>query len=234
MPLGDIYWVAAWVILALLPGRAAARPALAALRAGVLLRPARARSSRRRSAARPGCRILVARRARPGSAALVAAGRERARSRCAWWPIVSVSTFGMAAARAERDHQLDGRALVGDDRQRPSVLAHAPTSAWATCPTTGTSATTTAIAYRDVLREDPKARFLGPAYGADPARPLLQARRPAIRCSPSRTTARSSSCRCDPPRRRSLALALSARGCCSSTRAAGDGGATRFLVLAAA
>ena len=77
---------------------------------------------------------------------------------------LSVSTFGMAAARAERDHQLDGRARRGRHRHGHPFW-HTTYIGLGYLPNDWDIRFYDGVAYRDVLREDPKAKFLGPAYG---------------------------------------------------------------------
>ena len=70
----------------------------------------------------------------------------------------------MAAARAERDHQLHGRVVAGDTGTGHPFW-HTTYIGLGYLPNDWDIRYYDAIAYRDVLREDPKARFLGPAYG---------------------------------------------------------------------
>jgi hypothetical protein len=76
---------------------------------------------------------------------------------------LSVSTFGMAAARAERDHQLGDRPLLGNAGRHP--FWHTAYIGYGYLPNDWDIHYFDDIAYRDVLRENPRAKFLGPAYG---------------------------------------------------------------------
>src|SRR3954451_10741146 len=76
---------------------------------------------------------------------------------------LSVSTFGMAAARSIRESQLNGRQLAGSGTGHP--FWHTAYIGLGYLPNDWDIRYYDAIAYRDVLREDPKAMFLGPAYG---------------------------------------------------------------------
>ena len=163
LPLGDIYWVSAWVILTLVPiilllDRRWPRSGLALL-LGLLVLASLA-SAIRSQAGLPvlvGALLVLIRRpwsgwARAGALALCLVA------------YVSVSTFGMAAARAERDHQLHGRALTGD-AGTAHPFWHTAYIGLGYLPNDWDIRYYDGVAYRDVLREDPKAKFLGPAYG---------------------------------------------------------------------
>ena len=162
LPLSDIYWISTWVILALLPivlllDRRWPRGGLALL-AGLLVLGSLA-SAIRSQAALPllvAAVIVVVRRpwsgwSRAGAVALCLVA------------YLSVSTLGMAAARAERDHQLDGRALAGETG-RGHPFWHTAYIGLGYLPNDWDIRFYDGVAYRDVLREDPKAKYLGPAY----------------------------------------------------------------------
>jgi hypothetical protein len=163
MPLGDIYWTATWVILAevpvllLLDRRWPGGYALPLL-VGLLVLASLA-SSIRSQAGLPaliGAVLVLVRRpwpwlARGGAVALCLVA------------YLSVSTFGMAAARAERTNQLDGRALVGESGTGHPFW-HTAYIGLGYLPNKWDIHYFDDIAYRDVLRVDPKAKFLGPAY----------------------------------------------------------------------
>jgi hypothetical protein len=162
MPLADIYWVATWVILALVPlillmDRRWPKRGLALL-AGLLVL-ASAASAIRSQAGLPALigAVLVLWR-RPWSWT----GRGAAIALCLV-AYLSASTVGMAAARAERDHQLDGRPLQGNTGRHP--FWHTAYIGYGYLPNKWDIHYFDDIAYRDVLRENPRARFLGPAYG---------------------------------------------------------------------
>lgn len=163
MPLGDIYWASAWAILALLPAvlvldRRWPRHGLAIL-CGLLVLASLASAIRGQA----GLPVLVA-------AVLVVIRLPWSRWRRAGAIVlclvayVSVSNLAMAAARAERDHQLGNRALVttggtGHPFWHTAYIGLGYLrNDWDIRYYDG-------VAYRDVLRKDPKARFLGPAYG---------------------------------------------------------------------
>ena len=163
LPLGDIYWIAAWVILALLPivlllDRRWPRHGLLVL-LGLLVLASLA-SAIRSQAGLPilvGAVLVLVRRpwsgwARTGAIVLCVVA------------YLSVSVFGMAAARAERDHELHGRVVAGDTGTGHPFW-HTTYIGLGYLPNDWDIRYYDAIAYRDVLREDPKARFLGPAYG---------------------------------------------------------------------
>jgi hypothetical protein len=163
LPLVDIYWLAPWVILTLLPvvllldGRWP-RDGLLVL-CGLLVLASLASAIR----AQAGLPILVAaflvlvRRPwsgwiRAGALALCVVAH------------LSVSVFGMTAARAERDHELQGRALGGDPGTGHPFW-HTAYLGLGYLPNDWDIRYLDGVAYRDVLREDPKAKYLGPAYG---------------------------------------------------------------------
>jgi hypothetical protein len=163
LPLGDIYWVSTWVILALLPvlllmDRRWPRRGLLLL-AGLLVLASLA-SAIRSQAGLPlliAAVLVVVRRpwsgwSRAGAVALCLVA------------YVSVSTFGMAAARAERNHELDGRELAGDTGHGHPFW-HTTYIGLGYLPNDWNIRFYDGVAYRDVLREDPKATYLGPAYG---------------------------------------------------------------------
>ena len=163
MPLGDIYWTAAWSILALLPvvlllDRRWPRHGLALL-CGVLVLASLASAIRGQA----GLPVLIA-------AVLVLVrrpwsnvGRAGAIALCLV-AYLSVSNIGMAAARAERNHQLGGRALTtATGNGHP--FWHTVYIGLGYLPNDWDIRYYDGVAYRDVLREEPKARYLGPAYG---------------------------------------------------------------------
>jgi hypothetical protein len=163
MPLGDIYWTSAWAILALLPGvllldRRWPRHGLAIL-CGLLVLASLASAIR----AQAGLPVLVA-------AVLVVIRLPWSRSRRAGAIVlclvayVSISNLGMAAARAERDHQLGERTLVTTGGNGHPFW-HTAYIGLGYLRNDWDIRYYDGVAYRDVLREDPKARFLGPAYG---------------------------------------------------------------------
>jgi hypothetical protein len=163
MPLQDIYWVGAWVVLTLLPimlllDRRWFRGAFPTL-LGILV-VASAASAIRSQAGLP---ILLA-------AVLVLVRRPwswRMRTGAVVLGLVaylSVSTFAMAAVRAERSHQLDGRTLAGDTG-KGHPLWHSAYIGLGYLPNQWDIRYYDLVAYRDVLRVDPKAKYLGPAYG---------------------------------------------------------------------
>jgi hypothetical protein len=163
LPLADIYWVSTWVVLGLLPivlllDRRWPRFGLAAL-LGLLVLASLA-SAIRSQAGLPvlvGAFLVLIRRPWPGW------HRGGAVALCIV-AYLSISTFGMAAARAERDHQLDGRALTGDTGTSHPFW-HTAYIGLGYIPNDWDIRYYDGVAYRDVLREDPKAKFLGPAYG---------------------------------------------------------------------
>jgi hypothetical protein len=163
MPLGDIYWTAAWSILALLPivlllDRRWPRHGLALL-CGVLVLASLA-SAIRGQAGLPvllGAVFVLVRR--PWSNL----GRAGAIALCLV-AYISVSNIGMAAARAERSHQLEGRPLA-TDTGNGHPFWHTVYIGLGYLPNDWDIRYYDGVAYRDVLREEPKAKFLGPAYG---------------------------------------------------------------------
>jgi hypothetical protein len=162
MPLGDIYWVGAWVTLALVPpllllDRRWPRYGLVLL-VGLLVLASAASAIRSQS----GAPILI-------GAVLVTLRRPWTAWAKAGAVVVclvaflSVSTFGMAAARAVREHELGGRALTGDPG-RGHPFWHTAYIGLGYLPNDWDIRYQDSVAYRDVLRIDPKARYLGPAY----------------------------------------------------------------------
>ena len=77
---------------------------------------------------------------------------------------LSVSTFGMAAARAERDHQLDGRALAGDTG--PAIRSGTPRYiGLGYLPNDWNIRFYDGVGLPRRAARGPKATYLGPAYG---------------------------------------------------------------------
>jgi hypothetical protein len=163
LPLGDLYWVASWVILGLLPvvlllDRHWPRRGLLIL-IGLLVLASLA-SSIRSQAGLPlllAAVLVLVRRpwsgwSRAGAVALCLVA------------YLSVSTFGMATARAEREHQLHGRALAGATGHGHPFW-HTAYIGLGYLPNDWDIRFYDGVAYRDVLRKDPKAIYLGPAYG---------------------------------------------------------------------
>jgi hypothetical protein len=162
LPLGDFYWVSTWVILTLLPvllliDRRWPRRGLVLLLG--LLVVASLASAIRSQAGLPaviGAVLLVARRpwprwARAGAVVLCAVA------------YLSVSAFGMAAVRAERAHQLNGRALAGQTGTGHPFW-HAAYLGLGYLPNPWDIRFYDSVGYRDVLRVNPKAAYLGPTY----------------------------------------------------------------------
>jgi hypothetical protein len=163
IPLADIYWVAAWAVLALLPlvlllDRRWGRYGLAVL-LGVLVLASFA-SAFRSQAGLPvlvGAVLVLVRR--PWSRWLRAGGLV-----LCLIAYLSVSTFGMAAVRAERDHQLGQRELVGTDMGTRHPFWHTAYVGLGYLPNRWDIRFQDQVGYRDVLRVDPNARFQGPSY----------------------------------------------------------------------
>ncbi|MEA2493657.1 MAG: hypothetical protein QOJ29_1568 [Thermoleophilaceae bacterium] len=162
LPLSDIYWVTSWIILAMLPvlllmDRRWPRHGLTLLFALLVL--ASLASTIRSQAGLPvllGALLLMLRRpwprvSRAGAIALCVVA------------YFSVSAFGMAAVRAERDHQLHGRALVGATGTGHPFW-HTAYIGLGYLPNDWDIRYYDLVGYRDVLRVDPKAMYLGPAY----------------------------------------------------------------------
>jgi hypothetical protein len=162
MPLADIYWVATWVTLLLVPlllllDRRWPRHGLVALLA--LLVVASVASSIRAQAGLPvliGAALIVLRRQWPGWQ------RGGAIVLCVV-AYLSFSTIAMAGARAVRESQLDGGTLVGE-AGRSHPFWHTAYIGLGYLPNDWDIHYFDDIGYRDVLRVDPKAKFLGPAY----------------------------------------------------------------------
>jgi hypothetical protein len=163
MPLGDIYWVATWVVLLLVPllliiDRRWPRHGLLLL-LGLLVLASVATSIR----AQAGLPALI-------GAALVVLGRpwsRWARSGAVVLCIaayLSVGTFGIAAAREVRAGQLGGQWTLSGDTGSSHPFWHSVYIGYGYLPNDWDIHYFDDIAYRDVLREDPKAKWLGPAY----------------------------------------------------------------------
>jgi hypothetical protein len=163
MNLGDVYWVSAWVVLLLVPlllilDRRWPRHGLLLL-LGLLVLASLA-SSIRSPAGLPvliGAALVLLRRlwsgwARSGAVALGIVA------------YLSVSTFGIAAAHEVRASQLGDRWTLADDTGGHPFW-HSTYIGLGYLPNRWDIRYLDEIAYRDVLREDPKAKYLGPAYG---------------------------------------------------------------------
>jgi hypothetical protein len=163
MPLGDIYWVATWVVLLPVPlllilDRRWPRHGLLAL-CGLLVLASVA-TSIRSQAGLPvliGAVLVVLRRpwsrwARGGAVVLCVVA------------YLSVGTFGIAAAREVRSSQLGGQWTIAGDTVSSHPFWHSTYIGLGYLPNKWDIRYYDTIAYRDVLRVDPKARFLGPAY----------------------------------------------------------------------
>jgi hypothetical protein len=163
MPLGDIYWVGTWVTLTLVPillllDRRWPRYGFALL-LGILAVASLASSIRSQA----GVPVLI-------GAALVLLRRPWSRWQKSGVLVlcivayISVTTFGMLAAREVREQQLDGRVLAGE-AGLSHPFWHSTYIGLGYIPNDWDIRYFDSIGYRDVLREDPKAKFLGPAYG---------------------------------------------------------------------
>jgi hypothetical protein len=163
MPLSDIYWVATWVVLLLVPllliiDRRWPRHGLLLLLGLLVL--ASVATSIRAQAGLPvliGAALVVLRRpwsgwARSGAVVLCIAA------------YLSIGTFGIAAAREVRASQLGGEWTLTGDTGTSHPFWHSAYIGYGYLPNDWDIRYFDAIAYRDVLREDPKAKFLGPAY----------------------------------------------------------------------
>lgn len=163
MPLSDIYWVATWVVLLLVPllliiDRRWPRHGLPAL-CGLLVLASVA-TSIRSQAGLPvliGAALVVLRRpwsrwARGGAVVLCVVA------------YLSVGSFGIAAARDVRSSQLGGRWTMAGETGSSHPFWHSTYIGLGFLPNKWDIHYFDDIAYRDVLRVDPKAKFLGPAY----------------------------------------------------------------------
>ncbi len=163
MPLGDVYWVATWVVLLLVPllliiDRRWPRHGLLLLIGLLVL--ASVATSIRAQAGLPvliGAALVVLRRpwsgwARSGAVVLCVAA------------YLSVGTFGIAAAREVRASQLGGEWTLAGDTGTSHPFWHSAYIGYGYLPNDWDIHYFDTIAYRDVLREDPKAKWLGPAY----------------------------------------------------------------------
>ena len=162
MPLADIYWLAAWVALALLPpllilDRRWPRHGLAIVLGLLVL--ASVASSVRGLTGLPiliGAVMVVARRPWTRRGRVLAVG-------LCLVAFLSVSTFGLSAARAVRENQLAGQTVSGDVTRAHPVW-HTAYIGLGYLPNRWDIRYQDLIGYRDVLRVDPKARYVGPAY----------------------------------------------------------------------
>ena len=222
MPLADIYWVATWVVLLLVPlllviDRRWPRHGLLLL-FGLLVLASVATSIRSQAGLSVliGAALVVVRRpwsrwSRGGAVALCLVA------------YLSVGTFGIAAAREVRTSQLGDRWTMAGDTGTSHPFWHSTYIGLGYLPNKWDIHYFDDIAYRDVLREDPKAKFLGPAYSR-----ILRDRYFSLlredRCTRRRYTAPSCSARCARPCRRYSRSCSSRRGCCWSIRVgtAGD------------
>lgn len=162
LPLSDIYWVGVWVIVGLLPivlllDRRWPRGGLFVLLGLLVL--ASVASSIRGSAGLP---ILL-------TAALVVVRRP--------WTVwlrggavmlcllayLSFNSFGMEAARTQRDRELDGRELAGAD-VKSHPFWHTAYVGLGYLPNKWDIHYQDAIGYRDALRINPRVLSLGPTY----------------------------------------------------------------------
>jgi hypothetical protein len=163
MPLGDIYWVATWVVLLLVPllliiDRHWPRHGLLLLLGLLVL--ASVATSIRAQAGVPvliGAALIVLRRpwsgwARGGAVVLCIAA------------YLSVGTFGIAAAREVRASQLGGEWTLTGDTGTSHPFWHSAYIGFGYLPNEWDIHYSDSIANRDVLREDPRAEFLGPTY----------------------------------------------------------------------
>jgi hypothetical protein len=162
LPLADIYWVASWAILALLPvvlllDRRWPRFGLPLL-LGVLVLAS----------------VASAIRGQAGLAVFIAAVIVIVRRPWAWrargaaivlcaLAYVSFSGFGMAAVRAERDHQLHGRPLAGGT-STSHPFWHTAYVGLGYLPNDWDIRYQDPIGYRDALRIDPTVASTGPRY----------------------------------------------------------------------
>ena len=162
LPLADIYWVASWAILTLLPvvlllDRRWPRFALPLLLGLLVL-----------------ASVASAIRGQAGLPVLVAAAIVVVRRPWRWWAragavvlcalaYLSFSGFGMAAVRAERDHQLDGRALAGGT-STSHPFWHTAYVGLGYLPNDWDIRYQDPIGYRDALRVDPTVASTGPRY----------------------------------------------------------------------
>jgi hypothetical protein len=163
MPLGDIYWVATWVVLLLVPlllviDRRWPRHGLLLL-LGLLVLASVATSVRAQAGlpALIGAVLVLLRRPWPGWA----------RSGAVMLAVVaylSVGTFGIAAAREVRASQLGGQWTLAGDTGTSHPFWHSAYIGYGYLPNDWDIRYFDNVAYRDVLREDPKAKFLGPSY----------------------------------------------------------------------
>jgi hypothetical protein len=162
LPLADIYWVGAWTILALLPvvlllDRRWPRHGLLVLLGLLVL--ASVASSVRGQAGLPvlvGAFLVLVRRPWPAWA------RVGAVMLCVV-AYLSVNSFGMAAVRAERHHQLDGRVLAGENGISHPFW-HTAYVGLGYLPNKWDIRYQDPIGWRDALRIDPHVNSTGPTY----------------------------------------------------------------------
>jgi hypothetical protein len=163
MPLGDIYWVSAWAVLTLLPvmlviDRRWPRWSFPVLLAMLVF-----------------ASLATAIRSQAGLPVLIAAFLVLIRRPWPAWSragavavcvvaYVSVSTVGMGIARADRDAALQQRG-VATNTGTGHPFWHTVYLGFGYLPNRWNIRYIDGVAYRDVLRRDPKARYLGPAYG---------------------------------------------------------------------
>lgn len=162
LPLGDIYWVSAWAILTLVPvvlllDRRWPRAGLAML-CGLLVLAS----------------VTSAIRGQAGLPVLIGAVLVTARRPWRWWmrggalalcliAYVSFNLFGMAAVRAERSHQLDGRTLAGET-STSHPFWHTAYVGLGYLPNKWDIRYQDPIGYRDALRINPTVASTGPTY----------------------------------------------------------------------
>ncbi|HWM10625.1 MAG TPA: hypothetical protein VNO82_14830 [Solirubrobacteraceae bacterium] len=162
MPLSDIYWVATWVALLLIPlvlilDRRWPRRGLPLLLGLLVLASAASAIRSQAGLAVLICAALVVFR-RPWSGWM----KSGAVVLCVV-AYLSVGTFGIAAAREVRESQLGDRTLASQTGSS-HPLWHSAYIGYGYLPNDWDIHYFDDIGYRDVLREDPKAKFNGPAY----------------------------------------------------------------------
>jgi hypothetical protein len=163
IPLSDIYWISAWVILTLVPivmvlDRRWPRHGLPMLLGLLVL--ASVASAVRNQAGAPvlfAGLLVVARLPWSRSA------RVSAMAMCLV-AYLSVSSVAIGVARGERNSALEHRGLV-EPNGHGHPFWHTAYLGLGYLPNQWGIRYQDGVAYRDVLREEPRARFLGPAYG---------------------------------------------------------------------